>query len=428
MKSNQMEVYVKAITTILLGLAVLTIGFWSADIQASPNGPNNNWTGSPPNNANCTQCHSTFPVNSGAGSITVSGLPASYTPGTVYPLTLTVADPQAMRWGFQITALDPLEQTAGDLSVSDPVNTQLNPFLPMDVIMHTNTGTYAGTPASGSWSFDWTAPTGSDDATFYFAGNAADNAGGTTGDYIYVATEVVPAAASYPSWTIDTWLNGGSPVPAGGGNLLWGVYAQNTSGQVLNGDVWVDSEYEGGTPTLLISRALTNYQPGWAINRPDNFYPVQGSWPGGNYEWFVRTGVLPDVIWEEASFAWTKASAADSGFDFEGNLPLHAPNPFDQISTTQVDYTIPQQFEVMGAYPNPFNPTTNISFALPEGSKVLLNVYDVSGRLMSTLVDGYRNAGVHEVTFDASDLSSGVYLYSLSAGEFSATGKMVLTK
>ncbi|TKJ40994.1 hypothetical protein CEE37_04840, partial [candidate division LCP-89 bacterium B3_LCP] len=70
----------------------------------------------------------------------------------------------------------------------------------------------------------------------------------------------------------------------------------------------------------------------------------------------------------------------------------------------------------------------NISFALPLDAKVLLSVYDVSGRLVTTLVDGYRNAGIHDVTFDASDLASGIYLYRLEAGEFNVTGKMVLMK
>jgi hypothetical protein len=58
----------------------------------------------------------------------------------------------------------------------------------------------------------------------------------------------------------------------------------------------------------------------------------------------------------------------------------------------------------------------------------MLSVYDVNGRLVETLVNGHRSAGVHDVTFDASSLSSGVYLYRLEAGDFNATGKMILMK
>ncbi|MBU1131516.1 T9SS type A sorting domain-containing protein [Patescibacteria group bacterium] len=79
-------------------------------------------------------------------------------------------------------------------------------------------------------------------------------------------------------------------------------------------------------------------------------------------------------------------------------------------------------------YPNPFNLTTVISYQLPTNSQVNVQVYDTAGRLIATLVDGWRQPGTHEVTFDGSNLPSGVYVYRLQAGEFSATGKMVLMK
>jgi tetratricopeptide (TPR) repeat protein len=89
---------------------------------------------------------------------------------------------------------------------------------------------------------------------------------------------------------------------------------------------------------------------------------------------------------------------------------------------------LPDAFSVKAAYPNPFNPATTLSFSLPEVAKVTLNVFDVQGRLVATLVNGLREAGQHQVTFDGSNLSSGVYLYTLQAGSHSATGKMVLMK
>ncbi len=89
---------------------------------------------------------------------------------------------------------------------------------------------------------------------------------------------------------------------------------------------------------------------------------------------------------------------------------------------------LPDAFSVKAAYPNPFNPATMLSFSLPEVAKVTLNVFDVQGRLVATLVNGLREAGQHQVTFDGSNLSSGVYLYTLQAGSYSATGKMVLMK
>jgi len=89
---------------------------------------------------------------------------------------------------------------------------------------------------------------------------------------------------------------------------------------------------------------------------------------------------------------------------------------------------IPDRFELEQNYPNPFNPTTAISYQLKAVSHVTLRVFDVLGREVATLVDGQMPAGSHQVTFDASHLSSGVYLYELKAGDFVQTRTMVLTK
>src|ERR1039458_9883562 len=78
--------------------------------------------------------------------------------------------------------------------------------------------------------------------------------------------------------------------------------------------------------------------------------------------------------------------------------------------------------------PNPFNPTTVISFNLPTTQIVQVKVYDVLGREVGTLVDETLKAGSHSLMFDGSRLASGVYFYRLSAGSFSAIKKMLLLK
>jgi hypothetical protein len=79
-------------------------------------------------------------------------------------------------------------------------------------------------------------------------------------------------------------------------------------------------------------------------------------------------------------------------------------------------------------FPNPCNASTIFSFELPVASYVSLKVYDIGGRFVETLVDGWRGAGEYEVTFDGSNLPSGIYLARLEAGEFSQVRKMVLLK
>jgi len=90
--------------------------------------------------------------------------------------------------------------------------------------------------------------------------------------------------------------------------------------------------------------------------------------------------------------------------------------------------THPQTFELSQNYPNPFNPLTTIGYDLPDGAEVELSVYDMTGRKVRTLVREYANAGSYEVTFDASDLASGVYFYRLTAGSNTTVRKMVLMK
>ena len=79
-------------------------------------------------------------------------------------------------------------------------------------------------------------------------------------------------------------------------------------------------------------------------------------------------------------------------------------------------------------YPNPFNPSTSIQYKIAESNHVTLKVYDVLGRVVATLVDGYIEDGNHSVTFDASRLSSGIYFYELRAGHFRSVKKMLLIK
>jgi parallel beta-helix repeat protein/predicted outer membrane repeat protein len=89
---------------------------------------------------------------------------------------------------------------------------------------------------------------------------------------------------------------------------------------------------------------------------------------------------------------------------------------------------LPGEFVTVSTYPNPFNVSTVFSYQLSVVSFVNLPVYDVRGRKVAELVNGWREAGVHEVTFDGTDLASGVYIYQLHAGEKIVSGKMVLLK
>ncbi len=89
---------------------------------------------------------------------------------------------------------------------------------------------------------------------------------------------------------------------------------------------------------------------------------------------------------------------------------------------------LPDKFTLSQNYPNPFNPVTEIRYQLPEAAHVTLTVYNIEGKIVGELVNEYQSAGFKEVEFDASNLASGIYIYSIKAGRFSAVKRMMLIK
>ena len=95
---------------------------------------------------------------------------------------------------------------------------------------------------------------------------------------------------------------------------------------------------------------------------------------------------------------------------------------------TEDELGVPTKFALDQNYPNPFNPATTITYAVPEASRVRLEVFDLLGRLVVVLVDERRTPGYYEVVFDGSRLSSGVYFYKMTGERFSQTKSLMLLK
>ncbi|MEO8664069.1 MAG: T9SS type A sorting domain-containing protein [Ignavibacteria bacterium] len=100
----------------------------------------------------------------------------------------------------------------------------------------------------------------------------------------------------------------------------------------------------------------------------------------------------------------------------------------EPLGIGNTNQNVPDDYMLEQNYPNPFNPSTNIIFALPRSGQVSLKVYDALGRVAAVITEGFRSAGIHEVFFDASSLSSGIYSYILVAGSQTITKKMILIK
>lgn len=118
------------------------------------------------------------------------------------------------------------------------------------------------------------------------------------------------------------------------------------------------------------------------------------------------------------------STASFTNYDFIIN------NWMNSTPTGIVDFEddAPRTFKLLQNFPNPFNPSTQITFSLPERSNVVLKIFDILGKEVATLVNEQKSAGTYNVNFDASKLSSGVYIYTLQAGNFMESYKMLLMK
>ena len=107
------------------------------------------------------------------------------------------------------------------------------------------------------------------------------------------------------------------------------------------------------------------------------------------------------------------------------HLPVYAQFDFMPLATATEDETTPRAFALDAPFPNPFRDATTLTFALPAPSEVRLEVFDALGRRVTTVAEGARPAGTHEVAFYGRDLPPGLYLVRLTAGSQTATRRLV---
>jgi len=126
-------------------------------------------------------------------------------------------------------------------------------------------------------------------------------------------------------------------------------------------------------------------------------------------------------IYSQSYYGWTVEK-----WQFSGTIPTI---PLTITSVEREEGMVPADFSLSQNYPNPFNPSTVIEFTIEKSSNVSLNVYSVTGELVSRLVDNaYMESGKYHFTFDASKMAAGTYIYELSNGTQSISKKMILVK
>ena len=139
-----------------------------------------------------------------------------------------------------------------------------------------------------------------------------------------------------------------------------------------------------------------------------------------------------DLSGEELSFKYYDSTSGEvveytESIAFENNMVVG--DGFDTYGLSRESRSVQPEAYVLGeAYPNPFNPVTSFEYTMPEAGMVEVLVYDVSGRMVAELASGYKSAGTYSVTWNANDLSSGVYMLQMIAGDFVTMQKVMLIK
>jgi hypothetical protein len=134
------------------------------------------------------------------------------------------------------------------------------------------------------------------------------------------------------------------------------------------------------------------------------------------------------------SYSFTDIATRGSWFyrleqiDLDGTRHYSEPVQIDVVTTVKDDASVPKEFGLEQNYPNPFNPATSIVYNVPSASRVVIEVFNLIGQKVMTLVDAVQPAGRHTIRFNAGMLTSGVYLYKMSADNKTFLRKMVLSK
>ncbi|MDH3268545.1 MAG: YCF48-related protein, partial [Ignavibacteria bacterium] len=201
-------------------------------------------------------------------------------------------------------------------------------------------------------------------------------------------------------------------------NTGWIVGNNGTILKTTDGGMNWESQVSG-TSNHLYSVIFTDANIGFAVGTLGTILKTTNG--GTNWESQV-TGITPrllSVYFLDDNTGWAVG---------DGSTIIKTTNGGVTFVDEKNDLEFPQSFVLYQNYPNPFNPSTTISWQSPVGSHQTLKIYDVLGNLVVTLVDEYRIAGSFEVDFDATDLTSGVYIYQIIVGNYIQTRKMILLK
>lgn len=224
-------------------------------------------------------------------------------------------------------------------------------------------------------------------------------------------------------------------IPPGGGAFTFNVTITNNTGSIQMVDIWntiITPAGEEVGPT--IGPINTDLAGGGTINVNNVNQNVPAAVPVGTYTYIFSVGDFPNRPISTDSFTFSKSVGPTTKIGVGSEVVTNWQADWDgAINQVASEEAIPEAFVLEQNYPNPFNPTTTISYQLPRAETVRIIIYDLTGRQVQELLYENKEAGSYSVEWNGNNqigqrVSSGLYIYQISAGKFSQTRKMVFVK
>jgi len=304
-----------------------------------------------------------------------------------------------------------------------------------------NTGTAEYSPTT----LDFTTGTFSSAYAGVSLVNAKHSSNGSTTDFITRYWTVTSSGISSFSCNVtftyvDADINGTEANLFCGkldGSVWTLLLAANTASNELTGTVTSFSVFTGGEESALPVE-LSSFSA--SVTRTGVLLNWKTETEVNNYGFEVQRSIVADK-WEVLGFVEGHGNSnspkeynfIDSEVNSAGTYlyrlkQIDNDGSYEFSKTIEVNFGSPIKFELSQNYPNPFNPSTTISFNLPKSGIATLKVYNLMGEEIITLVEGYREAGIYTINFNAEEHPSGMYLYRLSTNGFTETKKMLFMK
>lgn len=399
-----------------------------------------------PGEQNCTNgCHSSYTINSGAGSISIScmGMPTNqYTPGQTYNMSVTVSQSGIGLFGVGVEAVVVSDtNTAGSFQITDAASTQLKYATIAGKarvnVVHTLNG--GATSNSKVFNFNWTAPPqGKGDVKFYFEGVAANANTSDNGDWVYTGSQLFTesgcAAPAQPSAITGNLYNcdGSSaqysvPPVSGATSYIWTLPSGWTTAGSTTESILVNAIGTSGDISVVAVNSCGNSTPtSYFVNvsplptatissSNDTLFSVYG--PGNQCQWYLNGSPINGAT---GNFYIPVAN---------GNYSVHVLDPITICTGTSADFSVLnvginsiESKNQLQVYPNPAN--NKIEIQIPENFKnASLTIYNVSGQsVLKTEVNEIINS------INISELSEGVYTLVAQKGNDKTINRILVSR